>query len=339
VKAVYLVRFGSPEDAFEIREIPIPSINENQVLIRVEAFGLNFADVIARKGKYRDCPPLPCVIGYDVVGIIENAGSQVTGLQKGDRVTTLTRFGGYSEFIVADHRGVAKVPEEMPLTFAGAMATQYCTAYYAACECVNVFPGDKALVHAAAGGVGTALVQLLKYKGAVVFGTCSSAEKVKYLQSIGVDYPINYKEVDYKEAILKTVGKERLDLVFDSLGGKYIRDGIKLLGAGGKIIGYGAAELSSARNIFSKIKVALQFGIYHPGSFLIKSKSFIGVYMLALADYKPGVVARCLKNVIRLGEENIIQPAGGLEFSVNELAQAHRALESRKSMGKIMVKW
>jgi NADPH2:quinone reductase len=293
----------------------------------------------ARKGKYRDCPPLPCVLGYDVVGRIDVFGKNVTAFSIGDRVTTLTRFGGYSEYIVADFRGVAKIAETMPLTFAGAMATQYCTAYYASYECVNVFPGNRALVHAAAGGVGTALVQLLKNKGAIVFGTSSSDEKMKYMESIGVDYPINYMQSDYRKVISETLGKEKLDFVFDSLGGKYIRDGIRLLGAGGKIIGYGAATMSGAKSIFGRMRVVMQFGIYHPALFLIKSKSLIGVYMLALADRKPEVVSRCLKNVIAMAAEGLITPAGGLEFPVEEIAKGHEALESRRTMGKVMIRW
>lgn len=339
MKAIYLVRHGNADRAFETRETALPVPNENQVRVKTEAFGLNFADVMARKGMYRDCPPLPCVIGYDVVGTIDAAGKNVMNVKGGDRVTCFTRFGGYAEYVLVDARGVAAIPREMPLAFAGALATQYCTAYYAAYECVNVFPGDSALVHAAAGGVGTALVQLLKNKGAVVFGTCGSEEKLNYLRSLGVDHPINYRESDYKEVIGKTLGKERLDVIFDSIGGKYVRDGIRLLGAGGKIVCYGAAQMSVASNIFSKAKIALQFGFYHPASFITKSKSLIGVYMLPLGDYKPRTIQRCLQEVVKLANEGTIKSAGGMEFPVEQLAPAHEALEKRKTMGKVMVKW
>src|SRR6185503_1580098 len=131
-----------------------------------------------------------------------------SNVKTGDRVTAFTRFGGYAQYVLVDARGVAVIPHEMPLTFAGALATQYCTAYYASYECVNVFPGDHVLVHAAAGGVGTALVQLLKHKGAIIFGTCGSYEKVQYLLSLGVDHPVNYSTSDYRDVIRKILDKE-----------------------------------------------------------------------------------------------------------------------------------
>jgi NADPH2:quinone reductase len=338
MKAIYLVRFGKPEEAFETRDVSTPSPNENQVLIKVEAFGLNFADISARNGKYRDCPPLPCVLGYDVVGKVEAIGKNASNVKVGDRVAALTRFGGYAEYVVADSRVTVSVSSEMPLTFAGAIAVQYCTAYYSANECVNVYEGDLALVHAAAGGVGTALVQLLKHKGAVIFGTCGSDEKIKYLESLGVDYPINYRTMDYKNEIAKAIGSKKLDFVFDSVGGKYVRDGIKLLGAGGKLVSYGASQIMEAA-FFTKLKIAMQFGIYHPAFFLIHSKSLIGVSMLRLADLKAEVIQRCLQGVVKLANEGVIQPAGGLEFPVQNLADAHREVEQRKTMGKVMVKW
>jgi NADPH:quinone reductase-like Zn-dependent oxidoreductase len=339
MKAVYLVRHGNAMEAFEIREAELPVPDENQVRVKVEAFGLNFADVMARKGSYRDCPPLPCVIGYDVVGIIDAVGKNVSNVTAGDRVASFTRFGGYAQYVLIDARGVATISHEMLLTFAGALATQYCTAYYASYECVNVFPGEHVLVHAAAGGVGTALVQLLRHKGAVIFGTCGSEEKVQYLRSLGVDHPVNYRTSDYREVIRKILGKERLDVIFDSIGGKYVRDGIRLLGTGGRMVCYGAAQLSGAKNIFSKMKIALQFGIYHPASFIQKSKSLIGVYMLPLGDYKPKTVYRCLQAVVRLAHDGVIKPAGGLVFPVEQLAKAHDALEKRNTIGKVMVKW
>ena len=339
MKAIYLVKFGEPDVAFQIRETNVPTLNENQVLIKVEAFGLNFADVSARKGKYRDCPPLPCVLGYDVVGIVETAGKNVSNVKAGDRVAALTRFGGYAEYAVTDARAVVKIQQGMVLTFAGAIAVQYCTAYYASYECVNVHEGDHVLVHAAAGGVGTALVQLLKLKGAVVFGTCGSNEKAAYLKSLGVDYPINYKTTDYKTEVTRILGKKKLDVIFDSIGGKYVRDGIDLLGTGGRMVCYGASQIMMSGNFFSKIRSALQFGIYHPASFMIKSKSLIGVSMLRLADSKPEVIQRCLQGVVALADQGAIKSAGGLEFPVDQLAQAHQILEERKTMGKVMVKW
>ena len=165
MRAIYIVKHGDADDAFEIRETPMPVPNPGQVLIKVEGFGLNFADVMARKGMYKEAPSTPSLIGYDVCGTVERIGSNVTDVAEGDRVTALTRFGGYAEYALTDARAVAKIPDHINIAEATTLTTQYCTAYYCAAEMVNLFEGDKVLIHSAAGGVGTALLQYAKYKG------------------------------------------------------------------------------------------------------------------------------------------------------------------------------
>ncbi len=339
MKSIYLTRFGKPEQAFEIRETKTPVCKNDEVLIKVDAFGLNFADVMARKGLYNDCPPLPCVLGYDVVGRIEAIGKNVSVINVNDRVISLTRFGGYAEYVIADARAVVKISEDMSATFAASLATQYCTAYFAAMEATKISEGEIVLVHAAAGGVGTALVQLLKLRKAIIIGTCSSDEKVNYLRTLGVQHPINYKTSDYKIEIKKIIGDKKLDAVFDSLGGKYIRDGMKLLGPCGRMICFGGAELNSSKNIFSRWRKIIQFGFYHPGIMMMQSKAIIGVNMLKVGDNKPQILKRVLTEVVSLAEKGLIKPAGGKEFAVADLASAHNALESRTTIGKIVVKW
>src|SRR5262249_54249572 len=169
MKALVLVRHGSPAEAFELREQPDPEPNAGQVRIAVEAFGLNYADVSARQGTYQDAPPIPCVIGYDVVGRIDRLGAGVGGLQTGQRVAALTRFGGYATSAVTDARAVIPIPEDMDAAVAAALPTQGSTAYYCAEEMVRLYAGDHVLIQAAAGGVGTLLVQLCKARGCVVY--------------------------------------------------------------------------------------------------------------------------------------------------------------------------
>ena len=164
MKAAVLVRKGDPSRAFEIREVPDPKIKDGEVLIKVEGFGLNFADVMARLGLYADAPPMPSVLGYDVTGRVTAVAPDITHLQVGDRVTAMTRFGGYAEYVAAMGMGTARIAEDMPVGEATALTTQYCTAYYAAAEVVNLHEGDRVLIHSAAGGVGTALLQHAKYK-------------------------------------------------------------------------------------------------------------------------------------------------------------------------------
>ena len=338
MKAAVLVKNSSANDSFEIREIEKPKAEEGQVLIKVEAFGLNFADIMARQGIYQDCPPLPAVIGYDVVGEVVEIGLGVDNVQVGDRVTAMTRFGAYAEYAITDYRACAKIADAYPVGKATALTTQYCTAYYCLEEMLNLYPGDKVLIHAAAGGVGTALVQLAKHKGCEIFGTAGSAEKLEYLRELGVDHPINYRSSDFEQEVRKLAGDGGLDAVFDPVGGDSVKKGLRLLGSGGRIVLFGASSMTGT-NVFGKISAGLGFGFYHPAEFMMASKSMIGVNMLRIADNRPMVLKRCLEKVVQLVEDGVLDPTEAKVFPIEELAEAHEFLEGRKSIGKVSVKW
>ena len=341
MKAAFLVKNGKADQAFEIRNVDIPKVGPEEIRIKVSAFGLNFADVMARLGLYPDAPKKPGVLGYDVVGKIDELGADVkSDLSVGDEVVALTRFGGYAEYVSTDYRGVVRIKEGVNPAIATALTTQGGTAYYMAREMVNIFEKDKVLVHAAAGGVGSLLCQMAKSSGAFVFGTAGSEAKLEYIRSIGVDHAINYRSSDFYREIKNHLGHdEGLDVVFDPVGGKSVRKGFKLLGPGGRIVLFGASSMTSAKNPLSKIGVASGFGIYHPISLLSPSKSLIGVNMLRIADGKPDVLQRVLQGTVRLFEQGIIQPLNGGVYPIDQLAEAHEALGGRKTMGKIAISW
>ncbi len=340
MRAIYLTQNGNPEDSFAIRETNKPDFEANEVLIKVEAFGLNFADVLARQGMYKDAPPFPAILGYEVVGYIEATGESITNFKSGQRVVAFTRFGGYAEYVATDTRAVTQIPEDWDKTKSLALATQYCTAYYAAYEGVNLHPEDKVLVHSAAGGVGTALVQLAKLKGCTIFGTASLDEKLGVMKQNGVHYAINYQKQDFNEAIKDQLGEDRLDVVFESLGGSYFKQSMQLLGAGGRIVGFGASSRSGGgKNLLSTLKLVFGFGFFSPVQILMKSKAIIGVYMLAIADYQPEKLQRCLTNVVDLTQQGKLDPYSGGLFKAEQIAEAHNYLQSGKSIGKIAVEW
>lgn len=339
MKAIFLVNNGDASQAFEQREVPTPSPSPGQVLVKVDAFGLNFADVMARLGLYPDAPPLPAVIGYDIVGRIEQVGEGVDPNRVGERITALSRFGGYAEYAVTDARGAVPIGEEMDQGIALALAVQGATAIYMAEEMVRLHPGDHVLIHAAAGGVGSLLVQYAKSRGCVVYGTAGSAAKLDFLRTQGVDHPINYREEDFFTQIQQIRGEKGLDVVFDPIGGKTLKQGFKLLGAGGRIIAFGGSSMTGATNFFSKLRIGLSFGIYHPVAFLRNSRSMIGVNMLRLSDSRPEVSARALMRTVALAKEGTLQPLVGGKYPASQIAEAHAFLESRKSMGKVIVEW
>lgn len=332
--AIFLVKNGKSEIAFERKEMKVLEPSDDEVGVEVEAFGLNFADVMARLGLYRDCPPLPTIIGYEAVGKVIKIGKNIGHVKIGDRVIAFTRFGGYAQYVLTQGVACVKIADDYDIGKALALATQYCTAFYACCVATNVLPGERVLVQAAAGGVGTALVQLCKWKGAIVYGTAGSPKKLEYLKAQGVDFPINYNEKSIDSAI-----KEKMDVVFDSLGGSDFKKGWNLLERGGRLVGYGAATQTDSKNIFGTLKLGVGFGIYHPVQLLMESKALIGVNMLRIADYKPNTLKYCMEEVVKLAESGIIDPVVGGIYSIDKLSEAHNDLESRKSVGKLGVKW
>ena len=337
MKAAVLTKFGSIENAFEIKEVPNPTLNDGQVLIQSEGFGLNYADIMAIQGDYKDCPPLPAIIGYDVVGKIIETKGNCGELKVGDRVTAMTRFGGYAELAVSESAACVVI-NDMEIGKAMALTTQYSTAQFCFNEVVNLHKGDKVLIHAAAGGVGTALVQMAKDRGCEIFGTCGSDEKIEYLKSLGVHHPINYRKNDFFEVIKKSSGAHSLDVIFDAVGGESVKKGFKLIGAGGRLVVFGSASITG-KNIFGKLKLVFAFGWYHPIKFIMSSKAMIGVNMLRIGDSKPHVLKRCLANVVKQVESGALDPTVAKVFTIDELTDALNYLKNRKSIGKITVTW
>ena len=150
---------------------------------------------------------------------------------------------------------------------------------------------------------------------------------------------INTSKVQFDDYIEEVTKDEGVDVIFDAVGADFIRRGIKILSPGGRIVCYGAAQMSDSNNVFFQLSKAIQFGIYHPAIFMMSSKSLIGVNMLKIADGKPEVMKRCLDNVVRLVEEGIFKPQGGKIFKATDIAEAHKYLESRKSVGKVVCVW
>lgn len=340
-RSYFIVRNGEANTAFELRESDVPAQVPGMVRVRVEAFGINFADIMARKGLYQDAPPLPAVVGYEAVGRTMDA-SVLNGVEHpaGRRVLAFTRFGAYSTHVLARQDAVQPIPDAMSDGEALALAVQYCTAYHAAYECVNIFPEDHVLVQAAAGGVGTALVQLLRLKGCSIYGTAGSDRKLELLREQGVHHPINYNSEDFEQVIKAKLGGRGLDVVFDSLGGSSFAKGFRSLGKGGRIVGFGAAEqVGGPVQVLSTLKMAVSFGLFSPIQLLMNSRGMVGVNMLHIADERPHVLARAMRAVIGLWSQGSISPVVGGTFPATSLAEAHRFVESRQSTGKVIVTW
>ncbi|HLP13717.1 MAG TPA: zinc-binding dehydrogenase [Flavobacteriales bacterium] len=336
MKAVVLKKYGDSASAFSYQEIPEPKTGNDQVKIKVEAFGLNFADVMARKGLYQDAPKLPAVLGYEVVGKVIEQGANVSENWVGKRVVGFTRFGGYAEIAITNQLAVVEVDINDDAGKLLALATQYCTAYYAAFMATTVQKGDLVLQHAAAGGVGTALTQLCTLRGAKVVGLTGSDSKKEYLLKNGCTDVINYKTQNYAECIKSTYGK--VDVSFNSVAGSTFKKDLRLLNYGGRLVCYGAAERMSGKlGFLSTLGLVLRMGRIMPIKLLMQSQSLIGVNMLRIADNRPDVLKTCMEEVYKLFIAGKIDPQVGSTWPVSEIAAAHDKFEKGNTTGKLVV--
>ncbi len=338
-EALFLVKKGSAQESFQRRNLLINQPEGYDVLIETEAFGLNYADVMARRGLYREAPPLPCVVGYEVVGRIIEAGVNVPKEAIGSRVVAFCRFGGYAKHVVTQYRATGII-NELPAEQAMALCTQAVTAYYMAEYLSPIRKGDKVLIHAAAGGVGTILIQLAKLRGATVFAKIGNEKKADLVKSLGADFVINYKDSDYAQQLTSILKDDRLDVSYNPVAGSTFKKDLALIGSGGRLVLFGGSELTGGKyGIFSQFNFLKKMGLMLPVGLMMRSKNILGVNMLKIADNKPEVLAHCLKEVLRLHSEGAIAPQVGGVFSVGDLAKAHSALESGNTTGKLSVFW
>jgi NADPH:quinone reductase-like Zn-dependent oxidoreductase len=334
-RAFVLTGKGGPEKAFELRKVEMPEPAASQVRIKVEAFGLNYADVMASKGLYRETPPLPAVIGYEVVGTVEKAGSEANVHLIGKRVVGFTRFGGYAQHAVTEAATIAEV-DDMPAGEALALATQWVTAIYMV-NVSGVNAGEKVLIHAAGGGVGTALIQLCKARGANVIAKIGSRSKEELVRRLGADHVVVYTESDYAQQVAKIAGK--IDVSFNPVGGTTFKKDSSLLGTGGRLVLFGGSELSGKFGFFSTIGFLWKMGLVLPIALMMRTRTLIGVNMLRVADDKQPVIEACLKQAVALTRTGAVKPITGGVFSEEQFFEAHRLLGSGKTTGKLAVRW
>jgi NADPH:quinone reductase-like Zn-dependent oxidoreductase len=338
-RAFYLTKYGNPDTAFELREFELPPLNNNQMLIEVEAFGLNFADVMARNGLYREAPALPCVLGYEIVGRVIQVNSEIDNYLINKRVLSFCRFGGYAQHVIVEKNACVEIG---PISAHDALplGTQGSTAYYMSEYLFKIRGHEKALVHAAAGGVGNLLVQLLKRKGVFVFAKIGDASKKNILVELGADEIINYNSEDYVSAIQNRLNGQKLDMSFNPAAGSTYKKDMSLIGSGGKLVLFGASELAKGKwGIFSKLNFVKKMGLAPPIGLMMQSKGVFGVNMLRIAESHPEILNESMTALVRLYNEGELKILEGQQFPHTALNEAHRSLESGKSSGKISVFW
>ncbi len=315
MKAIRLNKFGGIEN-LSIDEIEKPTPGAGEVLIKTAAAGINFSDTMLRQNKYMFTPELPFTLGFEVAGTVEEIGENVQNVRVGQRVLALMRGGGYAEYATANVAQVVPIPDEMNFGESTVLLVQGLTALGLL---QNLNAGDTILIHAAAGGVGSLLVQIAKQKGAKVLGTASSPEKLEKVAALGADVGINYTEADWTDEVLRATAGKGANLIIEMVGGEIGKQNLKCLAIGGTMIVYGAASGED---------------------FQISALSLLGK-MQTVQGYNlnfetPANMAKFTKELMT------IYGAGNLEimlqeFPLEKAAEAHQAIEGRKTMGKVVL--
>jgi synaptic vesicle membrane protein VAT-1 len=342
MRAVVIPRYGPPE-VLEVRELPDPSVGRGDVRIAVKAAGINFADTMARVGLYPDAPKLPCVVGYEVAGEVESVGEGVEGFKVGDRVVAGTRFNGHAELVSTPAAQVLPLPKGVSFEEGAAFPVNYGTAYAALVIMGGLKEDERVLIHAAAGGVGISATQIAKAIGAEIFGT-ASASKHDAIREQGVDHPIDYRTKDFEEEVRRITGGEGVDVIMDALGPTSFRKDYRLLRQGGRLIMYGASELqtgSGKREIGRAVRSLAGMPLatmpwWKSMGVMNENKGVFGLNMLSWWD-REGNLDRVTEPLLKGFEEGTLKPVVAEAFPFDRAADAHRFIEERRNVGKVVL--
>jgi len=331
-RAWFVDRYGGPE-RLVLRERSDPAPGPGEVLVRSAAIGLNFADLFVRSGDYPRAPKPPFVPGMEISGTVEAVGGGVTGVAPGMRVVAVPIFGGHAEKVVAKATHVFALPDGVDLVEAAAVPVAFLTAWYA-CARAEVAEGDRVVMTAAAGGVGSALLQVLREKRAKTIALVGSEAKAAACRALGATEVGTYESAD---ALIERAGG-RVDVVVDAIGGRVFRRLWRRLGPSGRYVLYGFAAASGASGV-AKLTAArelLAMGLFSPYSFVQSSRTLIGFNLSLLPD-RTGELQRMAREVFALWKDGRIRPVLGPRFSFERLPDAHRALAGRGTTGKVVI--
>ena len=337
MRAVWTTGTNGP-DSLQVRETEDPEPQAGQVRIRVSAAGLCFAEVMAAQGLYPGAPKPPAVLGYEVAGVIDKVGPGADERWEGSRVVALTTYGGHSDTVCVPENQAFAIPHGKNFTEAAAIPVNYVTAYHILFRAATIRPGERVLVHMAAGGLGTAALQLCRtVDGVETFGTASAA-KHAVLREEGCTHPIDYHTTDYAKEIRRLTNGEGVDVVLDPLGGADSRKGMKLLRPGGRLVAYGFANMTSGhrRNPARVVKQVASIPLLTPLQLMNANKAVAGVHIGRLVS-RMDLLAQELTEVLALWAAGTIAPRIDATYPFAKAADAHRRILSHGNTGKIIL--
>jgi len=336
MKQVWIPKIGEPE-VLELREAQDPEPKAGEVRVRVAASGINFADILARMGLYPDAPKLPAVVGYEVAGVVDAIGEGVDGLCEGDRVVAMTRFGGYADIVCAPHQTVQRLPEALDFEGGASIPVNFLTAWLMLVRLGRVRSGERVLVHACAGGVGLAAVQICRHFGAEVIGTASDG-KHERLREMGVSHCIDYRTQDFEKEVADLTGEKGVDIVLDAVGGDSFAKSFRCLDSLGRLFVFGASSLApgTKRRLGTALLGLLRMPKFKPLSLMNFNRGVYGVNVGHLW-HRGEEMTEMLGQVLDLFADGTFKPVVDRAFPFAEAAAAHRYIQDRKNFGKVVL--
>jgi NADPH:quinone reductase len=338
---IVVTHYGGP-DALRVVEEECPEPRAGEVRVRVLASGVSLPDIMAREGVHPETPPLPFTPGWDLVGVVDRLGAGTSGVEPGQTVAALPIHGAYAEFVCLPRRELVPVPPGLDAAEAVSLGLNYVTAYQMMHRSVKARPGQRALIHGAAGGVGTALLQLGRLAGLVMYGTCSSrgAATVSGLGGI----PIDYQHQDFVAEVRRLTG-EGVDVVFDHIGGPHLWHSREALRPGGTVVGYGLISSIRGEGLASnrpgrrrRFGGAARFGLYIAGGWLLPGRKRVVPYSIqTLKRWKPDQFREDWIALLELLRQQRIKPVIAQRFPLAEARQAQELLAKGGVIGKIVL--
>jgi len=324
-------------EVLKVQEAPDPVAAKGEVVVQVKAAGLNFADILARQGLYPDGPKKPCVMGYEVAGVIEAAGEDVDQQFVGQAVMAMTRFRGQAEKIAVPVNQLFAKPESLSFEAAAAIPVNYLTAYALLHVMGSLDAGESVLIHNAGGGVGLAAIDIAKKIGATTYGTASPG-KHEFLRERGLDHPIDYRNQDWLPVLQQLTDGRGVDLVIDPIGGSHWKRSYAALRHTGRLgmFGVSTASANGLKGKLKLIKAAVQMPRFHPLGLLNKNR---GVFGLNLGHmwHEPEKVATWMEAILAGVSEGWVRPHVDKAFPFAQIGDAHSYMEARKNIGKVVL--
>lgn len=335
MRQIWIPRPGPP-GVLELREARDPLPERGQLRIRVEAAGVNFADVMGRMGIYPDLPAMPCVPGYEVAGQVDAVGEEVGTDWIGREVVALTRFGGYSDVVCVEEVKAFTLSEGTSAEKAACLPVDYLTAYLLIEVMGSLHEGETVLVHSAGGGVGIAATQLARRIGAHVIGTASEGEH-GFLESIGVEHTIDSRKEDFVQRVAEITYDLGVELVLDAEGGSSFRRSFRCLSPTGRLGTFGFSTGAPGRRRSRLLRgLTMPWFRFSPRALMNANKGVFGVNLGHLWD-ESSRVALWMETLLDYAHQGAIDPVISASFSFDQAAEAHEFIQDRRNTGKVLL--